>query len=64
MVVDLTEKEVMVALQLFDLATRSGGLQVAREALVLVDKLHAVAQLAKSAGVAVDAVDVDRGSDR
>lgn len=64
MVVELSDKEVMVACQLLDIAVKAGGLQVAREALGLVDKFAHAAELAKSAGQPVDAVDVDRSSDR
>ncbi len=37
--ITLTDQEAQAAIQLFDLAVKSGGLQVAKAAVVLTDKI-------------------------
>lgn len=47
MTIELTKEEATALVQLIDLAVKSGGLQVANAALVLMSKLDAAAKAEK-----------------
>ncbi len=52
--ITLNEQEAQAAIQLFDLAVKSGGLQIAKAAIVLTDKIVDAINADKNIGQSID----------